>query len=170
MIILSVIKHTPIYVWALLALLIWRGINAGKANFVDLKQSFLMPLIFVAWGLEKLVSSTNMLQVALIAYFGAALMGTALGYLAYKRFRPLETIENKIYKQKSNLPLAIILINFLVKYILIVITYQIDGIDQTFAYVAVYALACGLSVGLFFGGILQVYFETKQLALNKLNA
>lgn len=74
----AIISHTPLWVWAILALLIQRGLAAARPNSVALSRLFLLPLVFSVLGAMSLSRAGALLPLAAA---GAAI-GLALGMAA----------------------------------------------------------------------------------------
>lgn len=47
----EIISHTPVFVWPLLAYLIWGGWKSRKTHVVPLKALFIMPAIMFIWSI-----------------------------------------------------------------------------------------------------------------------
>lgn len=156
MFLIEVIKRTPAMVWFILAFLIVRGLNSSRDGEVSLKRMIIVPLVFMIWGLEKLFTSFHYLSIALVCYVIAAGLGSMLGYVLYSRFRRIYKKEGVFYRTGSYLPLTIILINFFMKYILNVVLAIQPDFHGDLTFNIMYSVVCGVSVGLFIGGIYQV--------------
>ncbi len=157
MFLFEVIKRTPFMVWAILAMLITRGLNATKDGEISFAKMLIMPLAFIIWGLEKLFSSFQYLNIALICYAFAAGIGSLAGYVLYTRFRGIYKKEGVFYRTGSYLPLVIILVNFFIKYILNVILAIWPNLHRNLDFNVIYSVVCGFSIGLFLGGFYQVF-------------
>lgn len=163
MFLVEVIKGTPVYVWAILILLIKRGLGAAKDGIISFPKMLIMPAIFVVWGIDKLFIYFPNVGVSLSTYLSFACIGTALGYTLYGRFRHIYTKDNVLYKSGTYLPLMIILINFSIKYCLSVWLAINPALYDDLSFSIFYAALSGFSVGLFFGGVLQVYRRKLQM-------
>lgn len=47
----QIVSHTPVYVWALLAFLVYRGVAAARDREVSLLKLFIIPLVMLAFTL-----------------------------------------------------------------------------------------------------------------------
>lgn len=162
MFLFEVIKRTPFMVWGILALLITRGLNATKDGEISFTKMLIMPLVFMIWGLEKLFSSFQYLNIALMCYVIAAGIGSLAGYILYSRFRGIYKKEGVFYRTGSYLNLVIILVNFFIKYSLNVVLAIQPDLHKNLNFNMIYSLACGISVGLFLGGFYQVFVGCKR--------
>ncbi|EEK48372.1 hypothetical protein bcere0002_45510 [Bacillus cereus ATCC 10876] len=64
----EVLIRTPLWVWILLVILIKRGIAISQERPINLSKMFLVPVIFMMWGLEKIINKFSHLGYCLISY------------------------------------------------------------------------------------------------------
>ncbi|WMT41801.1 hypothetical protein RE628_04865 [Paenibacillus sp. D2_2] len=158
----EVFIRTPFWVWILLFILIKRGIAISQERPVNLSKMFLVPVIFMIWGLDKITTEFTHLGYCLISYVIFILPGILIGYLLYKKYQNFFKQGTVIFRKKCYLPLIIILINFFVKYLLNVALGISPFFYDDISFNIIYSAVCGLSVGLFFGGILYtLYIQSK---------
>jgi hypothetical protein len=53
---LQILVNTPLYVWPLLALLIWGGVKAKKTHIVSWKALSIMPAIMLLWSIYSVAT------------------------------------------------------------------------------------------------------------------
>ncbi|PEU05005.1 DUF6622 family protein [Bacillus cereus] len=159
----EVLIRTPLWVWILLFILIKRGIAISQERPINLSKMFLVPVIFMMWGLEKIINKFSHLGYCLISYTIFILPGILIGYLLYKKYQIYFKQDTVIFKKKCYLPLIIILINFFVKYLLNVTLEVSSSFYDDIAFNVMYSAISGLSVGLFFGGILYTFYMQSKL-------
>ncbi|MFD3449309.1 hypothetical protein ACFDTO_32555 [Microbacteriaceae bacterium 4G12] len=159
----EILLRTPLWVWILLFFLIKRGIAISQERPVHLSKMFLVPIIFMIWGFDKIVTNFSHLGFCLMSYTIFILPGILIGYLLYKKYQTFFKKETVIFREKCYLPLIIILINFFVKYILNVTLGISASFYDNISFNIIYSAISGLSVGLFFGGILYTFNMQSQL-------
>ncbi|MEK4599381.1 hypothetical protein [Bacillus sp. FSL R9-9497] len=159
----EVLIRTPLWVWILLFILIKRGIAISQERPINLSKMFLVPVIFMMWGLEKIINKFSHLGYCLISYTIFILPGILIGYLLYKKYQIYFKQDTVIFRKKCYLPLIIILINFFVKYLLNVTLEVSLSFYDDIAFNVMYSAISGLSVGLFFGGILYTFYMQSKL-------
>lgn len=159
----EVLIRTPLWVWILLFILIKRGIAISQERPINLSKMFLVPVIFMMWGLEKIIHKFSHLGYCLISYTIFILPGILIGYLLYKKYQIYFKQDTVIFRKKGYLPLIIILINFFVKYLLNVTLEVSSSSYDDIAFNVMYSAISGLSVGLFFGGILYTFYMQSKL-------
>lgn len=160
---IEIIKHTPIYVWLLLAFLIQRGISTSQEREVAILKSFLVPCIFILWGLYTIVTSFAHVYASLFVYALFLCVGVFLGTKLYAKNYRFFLRNGAVIRAKNYVPLFIILVNFAIKYALnIYMAVNPEAVNQL-NFNMLYTLISGTTVGLFFGGILVTYrYVTKQ--------
>lgn len=153
----DVIFHTPTWVWILLIALVVMGFLTSKESPVKLSRMFITPLIFITWGLWTITTTLPHVLICLLSYSICIIPGILIGYILNKNFQHYFLFNSEVYKEKSYLPLIIVLINFVTKYTLNVILVFHQSIYIT------YSAINGLTVGLFFGGIIYTCLITSKL-------
>ncbi|MDN9012696.1 hypothetical protein [Brevibacillus laterosporus] len=154
----EVFLRTPFWVWILLFILIKRGIAISQERPINLSKMFLVPMIFMIWGFDKIITKFSHLGYCLISYTIFILPGILIGYLLYKKYQTFFKQETVIFRKKCYLPLIIILINFFVKYLLNVTLGISSSFYDNILFNIMYSAVSGLSVGLFFGGIFYTFY------------
>lgn len=149
----QILIHTPLWVWPLLAYLIWQGIKAMRPRKVTVQRSLIMPAIFIVWGLSGLISRSTDNLWPLVAWLAAALVLGPAGFLASKPFE-LDHTSGEITRPGSVMPLIRNLSIFALQYAVQVIM-AIDPDARTTAAVA------GRAVG----GAMTGYFIGRTVAL-----
>jgi hypothetical protein len=75
---IQIISHTPVYVWAILALLVYRGTIAMRTREVKVSKMFIIPAIMLALSLQDIIAKFGYSELALGAWAGAAVATMAL--------------------------------------------------------------------------------------------
>jgi hypothetical protein len=78
----QIITHTPVYVWAILAVLVWRGLAALRERELSVRSLFIVPLVMLALSLQDLVAKFGQSALA----FGAWAVAAAATALLVWRF------------------------------------------------------------------------------------
>lgn len=76
----TLLTHTPLWAWGILALLIQRGVAAAQPNSITLARLFLLPLVFSVLGAMGLARTGALLPVALATAATGVLIGAAGGW------------------------------------------------------------------------------------------
>ncbi len=70
---IDILKHTPYYVWAILALLVYHGVAAMRAREIPVRKLIILPLIMLALSLQDIQAKFGSGQLALCVWACAAL-------------------------------------------------------------------------------------------------
>ena len=163
MFILTVLSHTPIWVWTLLALLISRGVAAMRPREVSPSRILIVPVVFLIWGLSGMFGADG-LAIKLALFVGAALLGLACGIgLASLPPAPrLSRATGLLAMPGSSVPLILIGLAFASKYVGAV-ALALNSDPTVHAEIAA-ALAAvgGLFAGLFWGRTLGQFARALQ--------
>ena len=79
----QVLIHTPLWVFALLAYLVWQGIKAMQPRTTAIWRALIVPVVFIVLGLSRL-SFGNI--VPLVAWIAGALVLLPVGILTPRPF------------------------------------------------------------------------------------
>lgn len=74
------IKDAPVWVWILLVFLIQRGINALSDREMRIERLFLLPLLFLVWGVYSVIHETANTGIALAVMLVGLIIGMAAGW------------------------------------------------------------------------------------------
>jgi hypothetical protein len=113
----AIIQGTPVWVYLLIALLLYLGIQATRPRTVSLVRAFITPAIFIAWGLVSLFARPTLSPVLILDWL---LTAGAFGTLAFLTTRLAEVrfdhVRHAVSLPASWLPLARNLLIFAAKY------------------------------------------------------
>jgi hypothetical protein len=71
---IQILSHTPVYVWAILALLVYRGVIAMRERDMTIRKLFIIPAVMLALSLQDIVAKFGGATVPLCAWAGAVLV------------------------------------------------------------------------------------------------
>ncbi|MDQ2095739.1 DUF6622 family protein [Rhodalgimonas zhirmunskyi] len=152
----QIITQTPIWVWALLAGLVWLGAKALGKREVSSIVIYLMPLLgllsvraLVALGVGPLV-------------WGIFALAWLVGLWVGRRVEPrwiLGKSGARVWKAGEGLTMAQVLVLFSLNYIRSVMLAVAPGVAAGFAFGAGFAVLAGVTAGLFAGRSLAVYLH-----------
>jgi hypothetical protein len=113
----QILSGTPIWVFALLAYLIWMGAQRLKPGVRSLARIWITPAIFIIWGLQGLFQRPGDFSEVLLRWAVGAVLGAALG-LAFGVPMKADRTRRLVLLPGSVLPLARILLIFGAHYVL----------------------------------------------------
>ncbi len=161
----QILVHTPLWVFALFAYLIWQGIRATRPRAVTIWRSLIVPAVFIIWGLSGLFLRHQDSVWPLAAWIAAALVMAPFGLLTTKPFE-LDHKTGQIGRPGSVAPLIRNLTVFALQYTVAVIA-AIHPADGTVTAIIGRAVS-GATTGYFLGrtiALLRRYRKQRQVDL-----
>lgn len=153
----QILIHTPTYVWAILAFLVYRGVAASRDRVVSYRSVFIIPAVMLVLGLNSVANGFGLATPAGAAWLAGALAGVALARSragAAGARVAVDWAAGTVTQRGSWTPLALMMAVFCCKYVVgaaLAIQPALAG-DPRFALPA--CLAFGLFNGIFFGRLL----------------
>lgn len=145
---IAILTHTPPWVFALLALLIWPGCTSLRPSSQPLRRMLIVPAVFFLMGLSRLVlgaKSTDMLLV----WGASAAVFAALALFTGPRSVTIDGETGRILRPGSVLPLIRNLTVFVLQYAVAVVTAMKLG--ATWEVAAAGQAVSGACAGYFLG-------------------
>lgn len=152
----QIFSHTPLYVWAILAFLVYRGVLASRAREVTLRKLCIIPLVMLALSLSGVHGSFGFGGMAPFAWTAGALAGAALAWtLTDARKIVAIPARGSVQRPGSWLPLILMMCIFCMKYAVAVTLAVAPATAHAPAFMLPVCLAYGCFSGLFLGGLLR---------------
>lgn len=115
--VLQAISHTPIWVWPLLALLIFIGVLALKPRAISLPRLLILPAVFLVLSVLSALGSPLPRLEALGIWLAGMVLGALLGRLAAPRQGVvIDRPRRRVSVPGSVVPLLLILVIFIGRY------------------------------------------------------
>jgi hypothetical protein len=149
----QVLIHTPLWVWALLAYLVWQGIKAMQPRTVPIWRALIVPVVFIVWGISRIGFGHQDSAWPLLAWIAAALVLLPLGVLTPRPFE-VDHKTGEIIRPGSAFALIRNLIVFSAQYAVGVIS-AIDAGDRALA-IIVGRVISGATAGYFIGSTIAL--------------
>lgn len=162
---IQILSHTPLYVWAILAFLVWRGVAELREREIAVARMFVLPLVMLALSLHDIARKFGLDAIALTTWM-AAFAASALLAWRFCRVRVSPgTAPGRVRVAGSAMPLVLMLSIFAVKYATsVLLAVRPDLVGQSVV-VTVVCAAFGVFNGYFLGRLLRdAGFEAGGLA------
>ena len=144
----QVLIHTPLWVFPLFAYLVWQGVKAMRPRTTTVWRSLIVPAVFIALGLSRLLSRHQDFMWPLLSWLGAALALLPVGLLTTQPF-DIDHATGKITRPGGPIPLIRNVTVFALQYTAAVIA-TVDPDGRTMATLIGRAIA-GATTGYFLG-------------------
>ncbi|WP_446028628.1 DUF6622 family protein [Lelliottia amnigena] len=159
----QILTHTPVWVWILFVFLITRGIKARQPATVTLEKLAIIPAIFLIWDIYDLVMHRQLTLSTFALWIAGILAGAALGYVLSKHVSATRAAAPRsIHRQADYSALPFMMLAFLVKYALGVMTAMSPETLQQPGMSAFAIISGGVFAGVFLGKFIRylgVYFS-----------
>jgi hypothetical protein len=149
----QVLVHTPLWVFALFAYLVWQGIKAMQPRRTPIWRALIVPVVFIVWGVSRIGSGHQDGTWPLVAWIAAALVLLPLGVLTPRPF-DVDHTTGEIIRPGSAFALVRNLVVFSLQYTVGVIT-AINAGDRALAFIAGRAIS-GATAGYFIGSTIAL--------------
>ncbi len=161
-----ILTHTPLWVWAVLAFVLYRGLLASVDREIALKRVFIIPAAMFALSLQGIVSGFGAAPAAAPVWLACMLAGTALTWMAFDRDSiRIDPLRRVISQRGSWGPLLLMMGIFCTKYAVGVALSLQPGLAQHLWFAASVCALYGLFNGIFFGQALRVITLYRQTAM-----
>jgi hypothetical protein len=159
----QILIHTPPWVFALFAYLVWQGIKAMQPRAMPIWRALIVPVVFIVWGMSRIGFGHQDSAWPLVAWTAAALVLLPLGVLTPRPF-DVDHTTGQIIRPGGAFALIRNLIVFFLQYAVAVIA-AIDASDRAFAIIVGRAIS-GATAGYFIGSAiaLLVAYRRKRAA------
>jgi hypothetical protein len=146
----QILIHTPMYVWAILAFLVWRGMVEMRGREVPLRRLFILPLAMLGLALVDLVAKFGVAALPMAAWMA----GCAASLFYVRSFGAARIVAGaaagQVRLRGSKAPLAAMIGLLLLKYA----TSVVLVVQPEAARIAPVAAAMCAAFGLFNGWFL----------------
>lgn len=149
----QILIHTPLWVFALLAYLVWQGIKAMQPRTVPIWRALIVPVVFIVWGISRIGFGHQDSPWPLAAWIVAALALLPLGVLTPRPF-DVDHRTGEIIRPGSPFGLIRNLVVFALQYTVGVIS-AIDAGDRALAIIVGRAVS-GATSGYFLGSAIAL--------------
>lgn len=147
----QLVSHTPAWVWAILAFLVWRGVVEMRDREIARRQLFVLPLVMLALSMHDIVFKFGAGAAVLAAWLAGCLAAARLARrFGHSRIAPA-AMPGRVRVRGSRAPLALMMAIFAFKYaISVILAVQPRSASQLsvlLAVGAVYGVFNGLLLG-----------------------
>ena len=149
----QILTHTPLWVFALFAYLVWQGIQAMEPRTTPIWRALIVPVVFIVWGISRIGFGQQASAWPLVAWIVAALALFPFGVLTPRPFE-VDHTTGQIIRPGGAFALVRNLIVFVLQYAVGVIS-AIDASDRALALIVGRAIS-GATAGYFIGSTIAL--------------
>jgi hypothetical protein len=150
--ILSILEHTPVWVWAVFCAVISRGLAQTRTQNVSMARAILLPVVMVVLSLAGALSTFTQVELALAAWVaGFALLLSFAGEAMVVRGASWSPETGRFEVPGSWLPVTLIVGIFVTKYVAGVCLAINPSLAANTSLTALLSLGYGAFAGVFWG-------------------
>lgn len=161
---MSLISHTPTWVWVAFIVLVIRGIKALQDRTMALSRLILLPVIFLIWGGYALGMETHMSSPALLSGVMGLMIGGVIGWYCWRMSPGLKTADTlgHVIRAGSVLPLVFILAAFASRFVMAAYLHtHHDALSEVWVMIGV-GVWSGAIDGVFWGGSFNLLWRYRE--------
>lgn len=162
----TVLKSTPVWVWGLLAGLIWLGLSQARDRTAGLARVTIMPVVMTGlslWGTISAFGNSPMFGYVMLAWmFTAAVALAVITPMAVPPGTVYDPATRTYAMRGSLVPLALILGIFLTKYVVGVELAMKPTLAQDGEYTLIVGALYGLFSGIFSGRTARLWLLARR--------
>jgi hypothetical protein len=148
---IQILTHTPLYVWAILAFLVYRGGVAMRDRDVEVRKLVMIPAVMLVLSLQDISTKFGLGGWALAAWMlAAAGMALAAGMVRSTRIAA-STVPGHVRVRGSRLPLVMMMAVFFTKYVASVTLAVAPQLHQDLLFACIVCGLFGVFNGWFIG-------------------
>ncbi len=148
----QIISHTPTYVWAILAFLIFRGVLACSDREVSLRSLFIIPAVMLYLSLQSLAAKFDLNAMTAGLWLAGMAAGATLAWTLIDGSRiQVNRAAGTLLQRGSVVPLVLMLAIFVTKYTIAVLGAVQPELSHSAGFIAAVCALSGLFNGVFLG-------------------
>jgi hypothetical protein len=159
----QIVIHTPVWVWFLLAFLLYRGFIASLDREVAFRKTFIIPLVMLVLGMQGIVSGFGASLFAAPVWLAFLAMGSMLTWLRVDAAGIHAYPERGTVRLRGSwVPMMLMMSIFITKYVVGVMIAMHPELRQDAVFVATICALYGVFSGIFIGKLLRIVAVYRQ--------
>lgn len=152
----QIVGHTPVYVWAILGFLVFRGVAASRDRAASYRSLFIVPAVMLALGLTSVAGRFHDSATPAVTWLAAMAAGTALAWLlSGGQVAGVDRAARTVQLRGSWVPLALMMAVFAGKYAVGAATAMQPALAHDAGFTIASCAFFGLCNGVFIGRLLR---------------
>jgi len=148
---MQILTHTPVHVWAILALLVYRGVVAMREREVEFRKLLIIPVIMLALSLHDIATKFGIGFLPFAAWAAGAVGMTLLVWKFSNPSIAAGSTPGSVRVRGSSVPLAMMMAIFVTTYVTAVTLVMQPHVSQNALFSGVVCILFGVANGYFMG-------------------
>lgn len=161
----QIILRTPVWVWAILAFLVYRGIAASNDREIRFKKIFIIPVVMLALSIQGIVTSFGIQLAPALVWLASIVAASLLTRRMFNRDSiTADPQRGTIFQQGSWIPMMLMMGIFFTKYMVAILLALQPGHRESGLFVGCVCVLYGLFNGVFIGktlGMATIYLRAR---------
>jgi hypothetical protein len=153
---IQILTHTPLYVWAILAFLLWRGVAEMRDRELTLRRMLILPLVMLGLSLNDMALKFDMGMVLVAAWVTGCAAAMLLAWRFGRTRIAAGTAPDSVLVRGSVMPLILMLAIFLTKYITSIVLVIQPQLAHQMAVAGAICLVFGVFNGMLLGRLARM--------------
>lgn len=163
--IFQILVHTPLWVWMILAFLIYRGVLASRDREISRWQMCIVPALFLWLSLDGIARNFGSQDGAIVAWLVGITAGIAIAWLSFDAQRMILLADGKtVFIRGSWKPMLLMLAIFLTKYAAGILLAMRPARAQDLGFIVAVCVLYGMCNGMFFAQLLRLFMLQRRIA------
>ncbi|MFZ6658444.1 DUF6622 family protein [Undibacterium sp. TJN19] len=159
----QIISGTPMYVWAILGFLAFRGIKASVDRELTVRAVVIIPLVMLALSAQGILSGFGTEPLVIAAWLATMAAGAAVSWnMVNDTNVRILADKGTVFYRGSWGPLVMMMSIFVMKYVVNVALHVNPALHTNMLFAVISTALFGLFNGLFLGKMLRVLMMYKQ--------
>lgn len=151
----QILTHTPIYVWAILAFLVYRGVVAMRDRDLEVRKLTIIPIVMAVLSLQDMSAKFGLGGLSLAAWAVGVALAVA-PVMAFGRTRiAAGSTPGMVHVRGSRVPLAMMMAVFVTKYAASVMLAVLPHARQDALVIGMVCALFGVLNGVFLGRLVR---------------
>lgn len=147
----QIVSHTPTYVWALLAFLLYRGCLASKDRETSLQKVAVIPLVMLGLTITSISSGGPLGEGVWAVWAVGAIASAALIWTLSSGEIVVNRAAGTLHQRGSWMPMGLMIAIFFTKYAVAVVSAMHPELPHSLPFAMAITLLYGVFNGLFLG-------------------
>lgn len=164
--ILTLVSHTPYWVWGVLAYLIYAGLKARQTRRQSLPHMLIVPGLFLCWGIASIFNAPTSPEAVAVGFLLTLILGVAIGWWGGKNAGVYLPDERCFQRNGSSWPLVLMLLTFCTRFYFSLQQARFPALAHDVLFSTLSGASGGITAGIFWGISLRLLSQRRGLNIS----
>ncbi|MEQ9859713.1 DUF6622 family protein [Pectobacterium cacticida] len=160
---LTILRHTPYWVWIVLGYLIYAGIKASQPRQQSLARMLVVPAVFMVWGVSAIFHTPLITFATVGGFLLTLIVGVGIGWI-WGNSSGAYLPQSRVFQRNGSWwPLALMLLTFCSRFYFSVQLARFPALAHDPAFCLLSGAASGITAGIFSGVSLRLLDQMRKI-------